>query len=70
MLEMYDVGEGDGQYYIVMEYVDGKTLKQVIKARGHLSITEVMDVMLQLTDGMAHAHDSYVFTEILNHKIL
>ena len=60
IVEMYDVGEGDGQYYIVMEYVDGKTLKQVIKARGHLSITEVMDVMLQLTDGMAHAHDSYI----------
>ena len=60
IVEMYDVGEDDGQYYIVMEYVDGKTLKQVLKARGHLSITEVMDIMLQLTDGMAHAHDSYI----------
>ena len=60
IVEMYDVGEDDGQYYIVMEYVDGKTLKQVLKARGHLSITEVLDIMLQLTDGMAHAHDSYI----------
>src|SRR5574344_1204530 len=60
IVEMYDVGEDDGQYYIVMEYVDGKTLKQVLKARGHLSITEVMDIMLQLTDGVAHAHDSYI----------
>ena len=60
IVEMYDVGEDDGQYYIVMEYVDGKTLKQVLKSRGHLSITEVIDIMLQLTDGMAHAHDAYI----------
>ena len=60
IVEMYDVGEDDGQYYIVMEYVDGKTLKQVLKSRGHLSITEVVDIMLQLTDGLAHAHDAYI----------
>ena len=57
---MYDVGEDDGQYYIVMEFVDGKTLKQVLKQRGHLSVTEVIDIMSQLTDGMAHAHDAYI----------
>ena len=60
IVEMYDVGEEDGDYYIVMEYVDGKTLKQVLKQRGHLSVTEVIDIMLQVTDGMAHAHDAYI----------
>ena len=60
IVEMYDVGEDNGQYYIVMEYVDGKTLKQILKQRGKLSITEVIDIMLQLTDGMAHAHDAYI----------
>jgi len=60
IVEMYDVGEDDGQYYIVMEYVDGKTLKQVLKQRGHLSVSEVVDIMLQVTDGMAHAHDAYI----------
>ncbi len=60
IVEMYDVGEDDGQYYLVMEYVEGKTLKQLLKKRGSLTITEVMDIMLQLTDGMAHAHDSYI----------
>ena len=60
IVEMYDVGEDDGGYYIVMEYVDGKTLKQVLKQRGHLSVSEVVDIMLQVTDGMAHAHDSYI----------
>lgn len=43
-----------------MEYVDGKTLKQVLKQRGHLSVSEVVDIMLQVTDGMAHAHDAYI----------
>lgn len=60
IVEMYDVGEDDGQYYIVMEYVEGKTLKQLLKKRGHLTVTETVDIMLQLTDGIAHAHDSYI----------
>ena len=60
IVEMYDVGEDDGQYYIVMEYVEGKTLKQLLKKRGSLTITEVIDIMSQLTDGMAHAHDSFI----------
>ncbi len=60
IVEMYDVGEDDGQYYIVMEYVEGKTLKQLLKKRGSLTITEVIDIMSQLTDGMAHAHDAYI----------
>ena len=60
IVEMYDVGEDDGTYYIVMEYVDGKTLKQLLKKRGSLTLSEAIDIMSQLTDGMAHAHDSYI----------
>lgn len=60
IVEMYDVGEDDGLYYIVMEYVDGKTLKQLLKKRGNLTLSEAIDIMLQLTDGMRHAHDSYI----------
>ena len=60
IVEMFDVGEDDGTYYIVMEYVDGKTLKQLLKKRGSLTISEALDIMCQLTDGMAHAHDSYI----------
>lgn len=60
IVEMYDVGEDNGNYYIVMEYVDGKTLKQVIKKRGSLTLSEAIDIMLQLTDGISHAHDSYI----------
>ena len=60
IVEMYDVGEDDGLYYIVMEYVDGKTVKQLLKKRGNLTLSETIDIMLQLTDGMSHAHDSYI----------
>ena len=60
IVEMYDVGEDDGNFYIVMEYVEGKNLKQLLKKRGKLNINEVIDIMLQLTDGLAHAHDSYI----------
>ena len=60
IVEMYDVGEDNGTYYIVMEYVEGRTLKQLLKKRGSLTIPEVIDIMTQLTDGIAHAHDSYI----------
>ena len=60
IVEMYDVGEDNGAYYIVMEYVPGRTLKSLIKRRGALTIPEVLDIMLQLTSGIAHAHASYI----------
>ena len=60
IVEVYDVGEDNGSYYIVMEYIEGKHLKQLLKKRGNLTLTEVVDVMLQVTDGMSAAHDSYI----------
>ncbi len=60
IVEIYDVGEDNGNFYIVMEYIEGKTLKQLIKKRGVLSLPETMDIMLQLLDALATAHDSYI----------
>ena len=60
IVEMYDVGEDDGNYFIVMEYIDGKTLKNLIKKRGALTVAEVVDIMLQLTSAISCAHDSYI----------
>ena len=60
IVEMYDVGEDDGKYYIVMEYVEGKTLKSLIKKRGGLTLPEVIDIMTQLTSAIACAHDSNI----------
>lgn len=60
IVEVYDVGEDNGKYFIVMEYVQGLTLKQLIKKRGSLTLPEVQDIMLQLTSAVAHAHESYI----------
>jgi len=60
IVEVYDVGEEEGNYYIVMEYIEGKTLKQQLQKRGALTLTEVLDIMSQLTDGLAHAHEAYI----------
>ncbi len=60
IVEMYDVGEDDGKYFIVMEYIEGRTLKSLIKRRGALTLPECIDIMLQLTSGIACAHNSYI----------
>ncbi len=60
IVEVYDVGEDNGQYFIVMEYIEGKNLKDLLKKRGKLTTTEVVDIMSQIADGLSVAHDSYI----------
>lgn len=60
IVEIYDVGEDNGDYFIVMEYVNGLTLKQLLKKRGKLTTSEVIDIMLQITSAMGVAHDSLI----------
>lgn len=60
IVEVYDVGEDNGSYYMVMEYIEGKHLKELIKKRGKLTLSEVIDIMSQICDGLAVAHDSYI----------
>ena len=55
-----NIVEDNGNYFIVMEYIDGKTLKSLIKKRGGLSLSETVDIMMQLTSAIACAHDSYI----------
>jgi len=60
VVEMYDVGKDDDNYFIVMEYIDGQTLKNLIKKRGALTLPEVIDIMIQLTSAIECAHDKYI----------
>ena len=60
IVEVYDVGEDNGEYYIVMEYIEGKHLKQLIKKRGKLTVSEAVDIVMQITEGLSVAHDSYI----------
>src|SRR6516165_867439 len=71
IVNIYDVGEEDGIYYLVMEYVPGQTLKQYIQQRGLLPVGEALDIMEQLTAAMAHAHHfEIVHRDIKPHNIL
>ncbi|MBQ1877974.1 MAG: Stk1 family PASTA domain-containing Ser/Thr kinase [Erysipelotrichaceae bacterium] len=56
IVEVYDVGEENGRNYIVMEYVSGKTLKQLVKSRGAMQADEAVNIMKQLVSATAHAH--------------
>ena len=60
IVEIYDVGEDEGRYFIVMEYIEGQTLKNLIKKRGGLTLPEVIDIMIQLANGISCAHESYI----------
>lgn len=60
IVQIYGVGEDDGDYYIVMEYVPGKNLKQLLKKREKLTVHEVVDIMLQITSAMGAAHDNLI----------
>ncbi|MCR5788107.1 MAG: Stk1 family PASTA domain-containing Ser/Thr kinase [Bacilli bacterium] len=60
IVEVYDVGEDSGQYYIVMEYIDGKHLKTLLKKRGKLTVPETIDIMSQIASGLSVAHDQYL----------
>lgn len=57
---VYDVGESEGRHYIVMEYVRGRTLKQLISQRGALHKEEAVEIMKQLTSAVAAAHENNI----------
>lgn len=57
IVEIYDVGEENGHHYIVMEYIRGKTLKQLIHIRGALIKEEAVAIMKQLVSATIEAHN-------------
>ncbi|HEX5641077.1 MAG TPA: Stk1 family PASTA domain-containing Ser/Thr kinase [Thermoleophilia bacterium] len=58
LVAIYDWGEVDGTYYIAMEYVEGETLKDLIRRRGRLSGNESVAVAMQLLAAVEFAHRS------------
>jgi len=60
IVELYDVGEENGKHYIVMEYVRGKTLKQLIQQRGAMEKNEAIAIMDQLISAVIVAHKSNI----------
>ncbi len=71
IVNMYDVGYDQGYHYIVMEYVEGQTLKEYIQERGKLSIDEAIKFAVAIAEGLEHAHAmGIVHCDIKPHNML
>jgi serine/threonine protein kinase len=60
IVNVYDVGDDDGLYYIVMELVEGITLKRFIERKGKLDVKEAVGIAIQIAQGMEAAHDNHI----------
>ena len=75
ILNIYDVGneeiDNKSIHYIVMEYIDGNTLKELIKSKGKLSPSECVNYSLQIAEALQHAHRNHiVHRDIKPHNIM
>ena len=60
IVNIYDVGSEEGLYYIVMEYVEGITLKTYIEKKGQLSFKEAISIAIQVARGIESAHNKNI----------
>ncbi|MCI8639447.1 MAG: Stk1 family PASTA domain-containing Ser/Thr kinase [Coprococcus sp.] len=60
IVNVYDVGEDRGLYYMVMELVEGITLKEYIQKKKRLSAKEVVSIAIQMCTGIEAAHDNHI----------
>jgi len=60
IVNVYDEGEENGVHFIVMEYVQGETLKKLVQQKGGLGLEEAIGLTLQICDALIHAHSGNV----------
>ncbi len=71
IVNMYDVGFDQNLHYIIMEYVDGETLKEYITRHGRLSIDEAVKFTIAIAEGLEHAHAmGIVHCDIKPHNVI
>ncbi|MCC3379785.1 Stk1 family PASTA domain-containing Ser/Thr kinase [Paenibacillus farraposensis] len=71
VVSIYDVGQEDEIHYIVMEYVEGKNLNEIIKERAPLQVDEAVRIASQICDALEHAHQNQIIhRDIKPHNIL
>ncbi|HBH12141.1 MAG: Serine/threonine-protein kinase Sp [Clostridiales bacterium 38_11] len=71
IVNVYDTGVDDGIYYIVMEYLEGITLHELIQQNKGLSIDTAVDICIQICEALDHAHSNgIIHRDIKPHNIL
>lgn len=60
IVTVYDAGEQDGRYYIAMEYVDGTTLKAILRRKKRIAPNGVLHVLAQICEALAYAHEKKI----------
>lgn len=71
IVSMYDVGFDQGYHYIVMEYIEGETLKEYITRHERLSIDNAVKFTIAIAEGLEHAHAmGIVHCDIKPHNVL
>lgn len=71
IVSMYDVGYDQGYHYIIMEYVDGETLKEYITRHKRISVDSAVKFTIAIAEGLEHAHAmGIVHCDIKPHNIM
>jgi serine/threonine-protein kinase len=71
IVQIYDRGEAEGTYYIAMEYLDGRSLKELILARGPAPVRVAVDYARQILAALRFAHrNGIVHRDIKPHNVL
>lgn len=71
IVSVYDVGQEEDVHYIVMEYVEGQNLNEIIKERAPLQVDEAVRIASQIADALDHAHHNQIIhRDIKPHNIL
>lgn len=71
VVSIYDVGQEEDTHYIVMEYIEGHNLNEIIQERAPLQTDEAVRIAMQIADALDHAHQNHIIhRDIKPHNIL
>ncbi len=71
IVSIFDVGNDNGMHYIVMELIEGKTLKEIINEKGKLPWRDAVKIAAQIASGLSQAHKNHIIhRDIKPHNII
>jgi eukaryotic-like serine/threonine-protein kinase len=66
IVSVYEVGDFEGKPYVVLEYVDGVSLRELMKQEGIIAVPKAVSLMIQILDGIAYGHQMGIIHRDLN----